>query len=288
MKPSYIEITLSLRLILGIPLFLISWLLFLLLYVYLVVEYQISWLGEVIIPLSIVTAIMPSLAFILSERILKRLSKTWMYSRFLFLQHLFGTLTFETIAYFIAFFYFAWRYGPLPLWTLLLTLALLGVLIASVALSDVFSYSGGGILSIMAFEEDFKSEPNEADFGKILFAAKRISQIAKSYNIEVSPYALSLGMTLSFIEKSEIAQKDFDDLMGWMEKPATEANFKRFRELVKKFISVAKESSKDGLTEKHHWPIESKIAFLGAAIIPISVTVLAIVLPKLIELLSQT
>jgi hypothetical protein len=152
----------------------------------------------------------------------------------------------------------------------------------------MFSYLGEGILSIMAFEEDFKNEPSKADFGKILFAAKKASQIAKSYNLEVSPYALSLGMTLSFIENSEMTQKDFGDLMGWMQDPTTEANFKRFRKLVKKFNSVVKKSSKDGLTEKHHWSFESKIELLGAAVIPFAVTILAIVLPKLIELLSRT
>jgi len=211
-----------------------------------------------------------------------------MYSRFRFLQRLFRTLIFETIAYFIAFFYFSWLYGPLPLWTSFLTLALLGVLLVSIILSDMFSYLGEGILSIMAFEEDFKNEPSKADFGKILFAAKKASQIAKSYNLEVSPYALSLGMTLSFIENSEMTQKDFGDLMGWMQDPTTEANFKRFRKLVKKFNSVVKKSSKDGLTEKHHWSFESKIELLGAAVIPFAVTILAIVLPKLIELLSRT
>lgn len=162
-------------------------------------------------------------------------------------------------------------------------MALLGVLLASVVMADFFSVVGDAVLSLLSFTEDFKTEFERADFSKLLFGAKRISEIAKAYNLNVSPYSLSLGMTISFAEKNEETRKNFEELIEWIENPTKEENFKKFRKLVRKFNSVAKKSCRDGITEKHHWSFESEIALLSAVVIPIAITIIAIVVPKLIE-----
>jgi len=240
-------------------------------------------LATIALPLAIVTALPPSLAILFLERILKRLCKTWKYSRFRFVQRFFRTLAFETIAYCVGFFIVNWKYGPLPSWTSFLTLALLGVLLVSVVLMDFYNYIGEGVLSLLTFVEEFKSEPDNADFGKLLFCAKRISKIAKLYNMEISPYSLSLGMTVSFIENNEVTQKDFGDMVEWIQCSTNEENFKKFRKLVKKFNSIAKKSSKDGIMEKHHWSFETMITLLSVVVIPIAVAIIAIIVPKLLE-----
>lgn len=282
-KPSYIEISLLLRLRSAIPLFFLSWLFFFFLYNYFALEYPISWFAIIILPLSIMTAVLPSSAVILSERILKRLTKTWMYSRFRILLRLSRILIYGTITYIITFFVINWKYGPLPLWTAFVSLALLGLLLVSMVISDFLTYTGEGVLSLMAFLEDFKNKPSNANFDWLLFSAKRISYIAESCNFEVPPYPLSLGITVSLIEHSETTQEKLGDLMEWMQNPIAKASFKKFRRLVKRFNSIAKKSSKDGITEKHHWSFETKITLLGYIVIPIAITLLAIIVPGLIQ-----
>lgn len=282
-KPSYIHVSVPLRILYTIPFFFLTWVFFLALYSYLGEEYKIAWLTSIALPFAVISASLPSLALLLSDWILRRLCKKWKYSRFSFIQRLFRCLIFETMAYFAGYLYLSWQYGQLPLWTSFITLALLGVLLASVVMADFFSEVGDGVLSLLTFTEDFKTESERADFSKLLLGAKRISEIAKSYNLNVSPYSLSLGMSISFAEKNEETQKDVGELIEWIQSPTKEENFKKFRKLVRKFNSIAKESSKEGITEKHHWSFESKIALLSAVVIPIAITIIAIVVPKLIE-----
>jgi hypothetical protein len=176
-----------------------------------------------------------------------------------------------------------WEYGPLPWWTLILTLAFLGILLMSMILADFFNDIGKSVLSLLTFVEDFKRESDNADFGKLLFGAKRINNIAKFYNMEISPYLLSLGMTVSFIENNEVTQKDVGDLIEWIECPTNKENYKKFRRLVKKLYSIAKKTSKDGITEKHHWSFESMVTLLSAVVIPMAISIIAIIVPRLVE-----
>jgi len=192
-------------------------------------------------------------------------------------------LLFEIMVYFGVFFTANWLYGPLPEWTGFLSLALMLVLLFSGLTADFYNYVGEGVLSLATFMEEFKNESDEANFGKLLLGAKRINKIAKYYNMQISPYPLSLGMTISFIENGETTQKYIRDIIEWLECPTKQKNFKEFRKLVKKFNSIAKKSSKDGIMEKHHWSFESIVTVLSAIVIPVAIAIIAIVIPKLLE-----
>ena len=168
-------------------------------------------------------------------------------------------------------------YSPLPLWISLLTLALMGILGSSVPFWDFYSCVGDAVLSLRVFIQEFKIKSEDARFDRLLFSAKRIREIAKSYNMEISPYSLALGMTVSFIENNEVTQRRCQDMIKWVEYSTDRENFREFRRIVKKFNAVALKASKNGIVEKHHWSFESKIALLSAVIIPFAGTILAII-----------
>jgi hypothetical protein len=153
-----------------------------------------------------------------------------------------------------------------------------------VLLADFYNLVGEAVLRIKVFLCEFESKADDADFERLLLAFKKTSKIAKVYNMEISPYSLSLGMTISFLENKDEVRKDFNDLIEWIEFSTKAENFLKFKDIVKRYNSVAEESKKDGISERHHWDFEKLVTVLGVIIVPLVVTVMAIVIPKLIDM----
>lgn len=220
------------------------------------------------------------------ERILKRLCKRWGYSHFRFVQNFSFALFFGILCYITVVVISAQFYKQMPLWTIFLTLGLVVILFYASVLGDFFDIIGEGVLSFKAFLKDFKKNRDDANFGKLFLGAKKISKIAKYYNMQVSPHSLGLGMTISFLEKEEATRKDFNDLIEWIENSTKKENFKKFRKLVKKYNSIAEKSAKEGIKERYGWTLERIAPYLGAIVTPIAVATIVYVVPELLELLK--
>lgn len=151
-------------------------------------------------------------------------------------------------------------------------------------LTDFMDLVGHGVLCFREFLWEFEEKKEDANFEKLFVASKTMSMIAKCYNMQISPYSSSLGMTLSFLENKYATRKEFEDLIAWIEVPTDIENFERFRYLVQKYNDVAENSAKEGIAEKHHWTFERFIALFGNIVIPLAIAVIVVVLPKLLEM----
>ena len=286
MKPSYIYVPLFARIIFGVLAFLLLSMLFIFFYVFLAEALTISSLYVFVLPLSVATALPFSLILVLIERILKRLCKRWDYSHFRFVELFFWTLFVGIMCYFVGILILNQFVKEMPLWVIILNLILLVIVLYTPPLLNFFDTVGIGVLYFKTFLRDFKKKSDDADFGKLVLGAKKISKIAQYYNMQISPYSLALGMTISFLEKEEATRKDFNDLIEWIENSTKKENFKKFRKLVKKYNSIAEKSAKEGIKERYGWTAERIAPYLGAIVTPIVVATIIHVVPKLLEILD--
>ena len=81
--------------------------------------------------------------------------------------------------------------------------------------------------------------------------------------MEVSPYALSLGMTISFLEDEGITRIQINDLIKWIEAPAKTENFKKFKKIVKNYSYIAELSTMEGISQKHYWYLEKRVELIA-------------------------
>lgn len=177
-------------------------------------------------------------------------------------------------------------YGPLPEWSPFLSFGLLAIMLYPIPFWDFFNLTGVGILCFKLFLKDFESKSDNANFGRLFLGAKKVAQIAKAYNIQISSHMLTVGMTISFLENRKATRKEFLDLITWIKKPTNQENFKKFRKLIKKYNSVAKKASKEGIKEIPYWTFEKVVEICKVIIIPIAVTIIYIIVPKILEVLS--
>lgn len=259
---------------------------FTILYLLLAAEFSISLLTTLALPLAIVTAVFPSLPLGFSEQILKRRCDRWGYSRFHVVQRVANVVALlSTLC--LAGFFLAWTlYEALPLWFVCFALVVVVVTLYSISFSGFYNLLGVAVLSFKLFLKEFDKKSDQADFGKLATAAKKISKIAEFYNMRVYPHQLSLGMTLAFLDDNEATRKDFDALIEWIENSTKQENFKMFRKLVKKYNSIAQKSAKEGIKEKHHWTFERIVRVVEVVVIPLSIVIIVYVVPKILEMLD--
>lgn len=264
------------------------WTLFSFFYLYLAAMLNVPSPFLIAIKLAVVTALIPSLTVLSLERILKRLCTKWKYSKFHFVQ-LFSKATFLMSEFCVVGIYAITLLYPqqILVWIFLLLFVLMAIMFFSLPLTDFFSTEGEAVLCFRTFLWEFEKESNYANFGKLFLASKKISQIAKVCNMQVSPYSLSLGMTISFLENKLATRKDLEDLIEWIEVSTETKNFENFKEIVKRYCAVAEDSAKHGIMEKSHWTFERFVALLGNIVIPLAVAGMVIVVPKLIEMILK-
>jgi len=116
---------------------------------------------------------------------------------------------------------------------------LLTIMLYTLPFWDFFNITGAGVLHFKLFLKDFENNSENADFERLFLGAKKVAEIAKVYNMLVSPHTIVVGMTISFLENRKAALKELSILIEWIEKPANQENFKKFRRLLKKYNSVA-------------------------------------------------
>lgn len=285
-KRSYIYIPLVIRIVFSIVVFSVLVFVFLVLYLLLAMEFSIFLPFTFFLLPSIVVAGLLSLPVVFSVRILKRFCGRWGYSRFHWVQQLARMLVLLSPLSMLVFFLASQFYESLPLWSLFLYLGLLVTMTYATSFIDFFSLVGVAVLSFKVFLKEFDKKSDEADFGKLAIAAKRISEIAKFYNMQVSPHRLALAMTTSFLNDNEKTRKDFDVLIEWTENSTKQENFKKFRKLVTKYNSIAEKLSKEGITGRYYWTIERIVKFTEVIVVPLAGFIIINVVPKILEMLN--
>lgn len=287
-KASYIGVMLAVRLYYsGLTLFL-SFFLFLFSFQFLAISFSSNFLANLVLPMAIILAILVMLPLLFSGRILKRQCNKWDYSRFHTVERFAKILSILSMSCIGAFSLIGLSdfYYLLPIWSPFLTLGLVVLLIYALIFSSVFSLVGRGVLSFKLFLKEFEKKSDYADFGKLFRGAKRISKIARRYNMRVSPYDLTLGLNISFLDDKKGTRKDFNDLTEWIENPTNKENFDKFRKLIKKFSMIAEKSAKMGIKERSHWSFERMATFFEAIATPVIVAVFVYVVPKILEMLD--
>jgi hypothetical protein len=102
----------------------------------------------------------------------------------------------------------------------------------------------------------------------------------------VDSYKLCLGISIACIQNPIETENNLKNLSMWAQKPRDSANFVEFRNLVNKYMNMAKDSVDCGISEKNHLTFESKTIVLNVLIVPVLVCFLAVLIPKLLELLG--
>lgn len=175
----------------------------------------------------------------------------------------------------------------LPLWSSFLILGLMVGMFYGIAFMDFLNLTGEAVLSFKLFLEEFERKTDHADFGKLVLGAKKINELAKAYNIQVSPHKLARGMTISFLKNRKATRKEIDDLIEWIENSTKQENFKKFCKVVKKYTSIAERSSEEGIKEKAHWTFERTVEICKVIVIPIAVAFIIYIVPKILEVWSS-
>jgi hypothetical protein len=159
------------------------------------------------------------------------------------------------------------------------------VLLFAIPFSNFYTPQGRAILDYSVFMEDFKMNPENADFSLIRSATLTISKIARKNNIEIEPYRLSLGLSVEFLQNIKTAEKDVTQLIKWIENPRENGNFVNFKNVVKKYAEFSDALAKEGITTIHRWSFEQKTAIISLIAVPSVVAILTVVIPELVTIL---
>lgn len=176
-------------------------------------------------------------------------------------------------------------YGNLPIWSPFLFFGLLAIMFYTMPFWDFFSLTGVSVLCFKLFLKDFQSESDNTNFRRLLLGARKVTRIAKAYNMRIPPCTLATGMTISFLENRKTIRKELSNLIEWIENPTNQENFKKFHKLVKKYNSIAEKASEEGIEEISSWTFEKAIEVCKAIVIPVAVAMIVIIVPKILEIL---
>lgn len=197
-----------------------------------------------------------------------------------------------TIGIVVLFFTFNYIWGSTKEWastSLLLGLFAYAAILSAVVLSSFIGFynpNAKASLNISWFIENYQVDTNEVDFTHILSASQNLSKVAQYSNMEIDPYQLCLGLSISCIQNWEDTKNDLQDLSLWAQKPRDGYAFKKFKQNIVKYSYIASDASECGISEKSHLSLDKKTTILGALIIPFAVTLIAVLLPKLFEILA--
>jgi hypothetical protein len=288
-EASYISIDFFRRLVIGMMAFLMSYFLLILFYAYLWFQLKFGFSTNVIYVL-LVPALTPAMIVFLSERILKKMASKWSYSEFLFLQNISVTVLTVTVSYFTVFLLvslYLWLHRfSLPLWAIVLSFAMLLAALIAISFNNFYSLKGNAIIKFLTIIEEL-DRLDKADFEEFLLGARYIGKIASKSNIEIQPYSICLGLSLTCIKSKKEAKADLRDLVKWIKNPRQSANFNKFTAIIKKYTDAAKAAADSGITEKHHWSFERATTLLNVLIVPLAATTLVLLVPELIKTFSH-
>ena len=291
-KAEYISIDFTRRVLTAVTTWGISFLLIIIGLFYLALQFSPNLpIDFVVIPAGILSAVV-SILPMLSQRILKNKTKKWTFKDFEKLDinvNLVYMVTFLIlILYVFANFYLAnnviWE--SISLFIGLLAATALLILLVSSSFQGFYTLKAKTTLSFLKFLRDYGKDSNLADFSLLLFASKNVNKIVKDSNMEIDPYKLCLGLSIGCIQNKQETLIDILDFSKWAQDPRNDHNFRKFRQAIFKYNNLSLDASDCGITEKEHWSFERKSTVLGVLIVPFAVSLIAVLLPKLIELIG--
>jgi hypothetical protein len=287
-KSDYISIDFTRRFLTAITVCIISFLLILIGLVFLTINFDIP-VGFLAI-LSIVPSIALGYLPFSSQKILRSKALKWSYKDFKEFEIKLVQILALTFAVPIIYVIMNHNYANDSLWTsvslyfgLIAASSLLVFLILS-TFQGFYTLRAKVTLGLLNFLHTYKQNSDLTDFTALIFASKRISKIAQDSNMEIDQYKLCLGLSIGCIQNHLDAEKDIVDFARWAQEPRNSLNFLKFRQNIVKYTNLALDASDCGITERSHWTFEKKTAIIGALIVPVVVSLLAIIIPKLLEI----
>jgi hypothetical protein len=289
MKTAYISIDLYRRLLIAVTVCIISFLTIFIGSFFLVLFFGINYTIELLVAISFFPSVVLCSLPLLSQWILRKKTLTWNFINFYDFETKTSqilTISFSLpIIYIIANFFYSenaiWKSISLFI-GLIAAVSLLVFLILS-AFQGFYTLRAKVFLGLSKFLMDYKKNSNSVDFTALLFASKRLSKIAQDSNMEIDPYKLCLGLSIGCIQNNHDTENDIQDLAKWAQEPRNDIKFLKFKKNIVKYTNLALDASDCGITEKSHWTFERKTAVIGALIIPVIASLLAIIIPKLLE-----
>ena len=255
---------------------------------YLLLAFQLSsnFLSTISFPLAAIAAAFPSFPVLLSEKILKRFCNKWGYSRFRIIQNFAKLLLAVSLAVTIGLVLGELFYGNLPIWTPFLAFGFAAIMYYAIPFLDFFNLTGVSVLYFKLFLKDLQRKSDNANFRRLSSGARKVTRIAKAYNMRIPPCTLATGMTISFLENRKTIHQELSNLIEWIENPIDQENFKKFHKLVKKYNSIAKKASEEGIEEISSWTFEKAIEVCKAIVTPVAVAIIIIIVPKILEIIG--
>lgn len=154
----------------------------------------------------------------------------------------------------------------------------------SYPLSDIFTDFGRALLSFRQFIIDYRREPKDVDFNFLLVGCKKTSEILKAYNFTVPSYQLAAGISISYLQHPKKSENYLVRILNGLENTDEQKNFQEMYSSIKYFLSISKKNKEKGFDELPHLTMDIVMKILGTIIIPLTVALIAIVVPMYISL----
>jgi hypothetical protein len=263
-KASYIHIDFFIRFISGALVFFAS---FTLLVIFIALSFK--WVAPLFffeLGLSLALSAAGGIFVFSSENILIKLTKKWDYTKFCRLQENFSDALAVSAVSIPTLLLMSWLSPSLRIYLYYLSFGVFLVLFFALPFSSFYTRKGNAILNYSAFIEDFKKNPENADFGQIRSATSAVSKMARNDNMEIDPYCLSLGLSVGFLQDSKGTSADITTLIEWIENPRKDNNFAGFKKTIEKYTKLSTSLSKEGITAIHRLSFEQKLAIWVVAV----------------------
>jgi hypothetical protein len=238
----------------GFVVAILSFLLFLILFAYIVTTATNGsmnvWMSLVFLFLAFLGAYFVSYPLFNADELLRRRCGKWNYDQFHRLERISVRASIPLYIYDVLFFVLLYLgQVSLPAWSLLLTWVLTILLAYFVVFSRIFSKIGRAAMLLRRCLRGWRTG-SDRNFKELNAAAIAISKFARGSNMKLVPENLSLGMTISLVDKWDSTQQDFDDLIEWVEDQIDKKKFWKFRLVIRKYDQIAEIHSKIGIEPK--------------------------------------
>lgn len=247
------------------------------------IEQQLNWglTNNCTLILIIVSSCGLSSIALFSEKIVRRLSKSWKYPRFRFLQFIANAITWVILGVLSIMSIIA-HFNDLSLWQSLLVLILFDIYFYLMFYRRFISTLGEAILSLNSFLVNAETDVESINFEDLLFSLKKVNKIAKKYNICISPKQLATAITTSFFKNKQRSLEEINEIVNWLRNQTHANNFNSFCKVINAYTKDAKICEQGGLINDGSWTFE-KLAKILAVIVPLLSAFLTIVIPIILR-----
>lgn len=265
--------------------FLLNYLLLLFFFVWLEEQLTLGLLFDYVLVLTVVTAGILSSIVLFSDRILRRLSRRWEYTKLRNLQRL-ATMTSWGIIGCLLFSSIVTQFFEVPLWLSVLMIVLMDLFFYLPFLQNFISNTGEAILSLQMFLIKVETDVESVNFKDLVFSLKKVNKIAKRYNMSISPKSLALAITTSFFKNRQRTMEEINEIIKWLSHPRIDKNFNSFCNVIERYNKDSKMCENAGIINDNYWTFERTAKIIGI-LTSLVVAILSILIPLIMQRPTQ-